>query len=75
MREMPAGQCEEHVRKAGERRTSIQAGIKELTDKRDAFVKQEMAKRNLGENQSFDAALRRAIREQAVKKGFTFESK
>ena len=55
-------------------RKKIQEEIAALSKKRDAFVAAEMEKRALEETDSFDHAVRGAIREQASAKGFTFGS-
>lgn len=53
-------------------RLAIQAKVKALSAKRDAFVKAEMKKQKLDDTKALDRALRDAIREQAANKGFTF---
>ena len=54
-------------------RKEIQAQINELNGKRTAFQKAEITKRGLDDKRGFDAALRSAVREQAERKGITFE--
>ena len=54
-------------------REKIQARVKELSDKRQAFIQEEMAKQQLDDSQALDRALKDAVREQATANGFTFE--
>jgi len=54
------------------KRTELQAKIHALDAKRRAFIQAEMAKRELTEENAFDAAIRTAIRERAHRKGFRF---
>ena len=60
--------------KLAERRR-IQKRIQEIHRQRQEYISAEMAKRALTDDQSFDAAVRQAIREQATRKGYVFESK
>jgi hypothetical protein len=74
MREMTVDQRREHVKSMEAKRSEIQTSIANLNVKRQQFVEAEMKKN--AENQSansFDSALRKAIREQAAGKGFAFE--
>ena len=57
--------------KAAERK-KIETEIAALSKKRDEFVAKEMERRALEETDSFDSAVRGAIREQAAAKGFVF---
>jgi hypothetical protein len=54
------------------RRTELQAKIHALDAERRAFIRAEMARRQLTEESAFDAAIRTAIRERARRKGFRF---
>jgi len=72
MREMTDDQKKAHVAKQAASRAKIQAEIMELTKKRDAYVKAEMARKGLDEKASFDAALRQMVRTQAEKRNFKF---
>ncbi len=45
-------------------RAEIQSQIKELSEKRDAYIKEQMAKQDLSDKASLDRALREAIRTQ-----------
>lgn len=72
MRSMTPGEREAHLEKMAERRQEIQKRIAELSTRRQAHVKEEMKKRSLSEEDSFDAAVRSAVREQAKRRGFEF---
>ncbi|MBT8486920.1 MAG: VWA domain-containing protein [Phycisphaerales bacterium] len=53
-------------------RADLQARIAEVTKQREGFVQEFMKQQALDDEKSFDGALRRAIRAQAVAKGFAF---
>ena len=72
MRKMTMEQRKGYVDGMYTKRVSIQKRIKELNGKRNVFIAAEMAKRNQKDDKSFDAAVRRAIREQAKRKGFSW---
>ncbi|MHC4247724.1 MAG: vWA domain-containing protein [Planctomycetota bacterium] len=72
MREMSPEEREEHVSKLAERRDGIKARIKQLTEKRNAYVKAEMEKNCRTEEGAFDYAVRAAARAQAEASGFSF---
>jgi len=61
-----------HANSLQSTRSAIQAQIKELNTKRQAFLNAEMARRAITEENSFDAAIRTAIRTRARAKGFRF---
>ena len=46
--------------------------IADLTKEREQFIADEMRKQAAGGQDSFDTAVRRAIRDQAKSKGFMF---
>lgn len=74
MRSMTIEQRREHVKQMETRRAEIQTAIADLGVKRQQFVDAEMKKSvEAGAAESFDSAIRKAIREQAQAKGFTFE--
>ena len=54
-------------------RAAIQAKVKELSAKRQAFLQEEMAKQQLDDTKALDRALKDAVREQATANGFRFE--
>jgi hypothetical protein len=53
-------------------RAALRARIQELTGKRDAFVREEVARKGLDDGKALDRALKDAIRQQAAAAGFTF---
>ena len=73
MKKMTPEEREAHVKQMAQRRAKIQKDIRDLSADRDAYVKKEMKRKGLDEKGAFDAALRRAVREQAEKKGMKFE--
>ncbi|MBL7220038.1 MAG: VWA domain-containing protein [Phycisphaerae bacterium] len=73
MRKMSDTEKKAYVAKQASSRAGIQKEVMELSKKRDAFVKAEMAKNGLDEKASFDAALRKMVRTQAEKQNFKFE--
>jgi len=73
MRKMTDEQKKAYIADQAARRVKIQKEIQELTKKRDAYVKAEMARKGLSEKASFDAALRKMVRTQAEKQNFKFE--
>ena len=73
MRKMTVAEKKAYVARQAASRAAIQKEIMELTKKRSAFVKTEMARKGLDEKASFDAALRKMVRTQAEKRDFKFE--
>lgn len=55
-------------------REAIRDRIRELAEAREAFVREEMAKRKLDDSKSLDRALEDAIREQVAHGGFEFDN-
>ena len=53
-------------------RQAIQEEIRTVAQQRQDYITQELKNRGLDESESFDAAVRRAVREQAASKGFVF---
>ena len=74
MQGMNADERQAYVDDMLARRTAIQDEINEMSRKRDAFVRTEMASKGLDEAKSFDGVIRKAIRAQAVAKGFGFKA-
>ncbi|OHB76736.1 MAG: hypothetical protein A2Z34_02775 [Planctomycetes bacterium RBG_16_59_8] len=62
-----------HIEKKRKEREEIQKEIAELSKQRDEHVKAEMKKLSLGGEKSFDEEVRKTIREQAEKKGYSFK--
>ena len=73
LRELSDEELQAYVDKKSAEREQIQEKIRDLAEKRDAFVKEELAKNNLDESDSFDLAVRESIEKQAEDKGFSFE--
>ena len=72
MRKMTPAERKAHLEKLAADREGLQKKIAELGRKRQAFIAAEMKKRNLDDKQSLDAAIRKAVREQAAARGFKF---
>lgn len=62
----------EFLRATAEKRAEMQKQVTELDAKRQAWLREAMKKGANKGDQSFDAAVRQAIRSQAEKKGFAF---
>ncbi len=75
MRKMTPEQRKAYLEKQAKTRAGIQKQIQDLSAKRDAHIKAEMAKQGLSEKAAFDAVLRAAVREQAQNANFKFEKK
>jgi len=75
MKKMTPEQRKAHIAEKAKLRSAIQKEIAALGAKRQAHIKDQMAKQGLSEEQSLDGALRRAIRVQAESKDFKFEKK
>jgi len=75
MRKMTPAERKKYVAAKAAERAEVQKAIQDLSAKRDAYVKADMAKKGLSEGKAFDAALRSAVREQAEAKRFKFEAK
>lgn len=75
MQNMSSEEREAHVKKMAQTRANLQEKIHKVDAMRQAYQKEEMAKKGLDESKSFDANLRQAIRQQGAKNGLTFETK
>ncbi len=73
MQKMTPEEREAYVQKMNDERTAIQEQIKELAAKRTTFVQNEMKKLGVDDESAFDAAIRRAVRQQAESKGFRYQ--
>ena len=73
MKKMSAKDRQKYLAEKAKQRADIQRQIQQLSEKRQAYVKKEMAKLGLSEKQAFDAVLRSAVRAQAEKKNFRFK--
>ena len=72
MREMTTEQKQKCIDDAGLRRAEIAKKIQESGAKRDAYVAEEMKKQAKDDKNSFDRAVRDAVRQQAATRGFKF---
>lgn len=72
MRGMSLDQRVAHIAEMSARRAEIGTKIAGLNTQREAFVADELRRRGLDETNAFDAAIRRAIRDQARAKGIRF---
>lgn len=73
MRGMTLEQKKEHIAKMAAEREKVKARIQELAAQRDGFIKTEIEKNSLNADAGFDAVVKKAVREEAEKKGFSFE--
>ena len=73
MRKMSPAKRKAYVEQQAKRRAEVQKQITDLSAKRDAHIKDEMAKKGLSEGKAFDAALRSAVRDQAEQRNFKFK--
>jgi Mg-chelatase subunit ChlD len=73
MQEMTLEQKKEHIAKKAQEREALQKQINELGKKRQEFIAAEIKSKGLTQDKAFDEAVRRAVREQAEKKGLQFE--
>lgn len=67
MQTMSAEERKAHLEKMLKERETIQSEIAKASVERQKFIDAEMKKQNLSADQSFDAAVRRTIQEQAAK--------
>ena len=74
MKKMTPEERKTHIGAMGKKRAEIQAEIAEMAKKRQAFVQEEVKRLALDDSKSFDNAIRRAVREQAKSRGFSYRS-
>ena len=74
MRKMTAEEKATWIETKRKERGEIQARIRDLAEKRRAYVKVEMDKQGLDDTKALDKVVRDAIREQAGAKGFSFDA-
>ena len=67
MQKMTPEERKAHLDKMNKERETIQKEIVKVSAERQKFIDAEMKKQNLSADQSFDAAVRRTIQEQAAK--------
>lgn len=72
LRPLPADERAKVIEQKSVERQEIQTRIQSLNAQREAYIKEETAKRGLNDKSAFDTALKQAIHEQAAKKGMSF---
>jgi hypothetical protein len=72
MKEMTLAQKQKVLDEAGSKRAEIAKKIQALAPKRDEFVAGELQRQHKDDKQSFERAVRDAVRKQAEAKGFEF---
>jgi len=72
MQTMSLAEQKAHLAKRQSERDALQKQVNELGVKRQKFIDAEIKAKNLTQDSAFDEAVRRTIREQAGRKGFTF---
>lgn len=75
MRGMTIEQKREYIAKMAAERDRVKARIQELSTQREGYIKAEIEKNSLDADNGFDAVVKKAVRAEAEKKGFTFEEK
>ena len=75
MKKMTPEERKAHLDKMTLEREALQKEMKELEVARARYIDDEMKKQNIDQDSAFDKAVRQTLREQAEKKGFTFENK
>jgi len=73
MQTMTPNQRRDHLDVMAKKRADVQQEINQLNTQRQKFIAEEMKKGGKSADKAFDAAMLRAIREQAVRKNFAFE--
>lgn len=73
MRDLKPAERKAFIDGKSKERTKIQKELAALNAKRTEFVKKETKKKGAKGDKAFDAALSRALREQAAEKGISFE--
>jgi hypothetical protein len=73
MKPMTLDQRRAHLDTMAKKRADVQQEINQLNVQRQKFIAEEMKKGGKSADKAFDAAMLRAIREQAVRKSFAFE--
>jgi hypothetical protein len=73
MRKLDAAQRAAYVAEMAKKRAQIEKEIAELAGKRAQFLETERRKQGVLDELSLDGAVRRAVRRQAERKGFSFD--
>jgi hypothetical protein len=72
VRKLPAAERKAFVEKKGAQRKELQAKIKELAQKRQAYIDEESKKQKLDDGSALDKAVKESLTTQAKQKGFKF---
>jgi hypothetical protein len=72
MRKMTPEERKAHIEKLATEREEIKAKLADLAKKREAYIADEMKKAGQKDEDSFDGAVMKAIRDQAKKKGINY---
>ena len=72
LQELSAEELAAHIEKLTQQRAGIQQEIASLNEKYQAFVREEMERQAIDASKTFGMAVIKAVREQAVAKGFSF---
>ncbi|HLG43007.1 MAG TPA: vWA domain-containing protein [Planctomycetota bacterium] len=72
MKKMSVEERKAFIETKAKERAELQVKIRELSEKRDAYTKEEMAKQGLSADKALDEAVKKMVREQAAKKGEAF---
>lgn len=75
MQNMTLDAQKKYLNEKAKQRTEIQKQISDLNAQRAKFIQTELAKSGKATDKAFEAAMLKALREQALRNGFTFESK
>lgn len=75
MKTMNTDQKKSYIAKKAGERSDIQKQIAALSTQRAKYIQDEMKKTGKATDKAFDAAMLKALREQAQKTGFTFDAK
>jgi hypothetical protein len=73
MRKLTLEERAKYVAEMAKKRAAIQKEIADLAEKRAEFIATEMKKKGLESDAGLEGAVRRAVRKQAERKGFTFD--
>ena len=73
MKPMKPEERKAYVEKKSAERAALQKQIADLSAERQKFIEAEIKAKNLDQNKAFDEAVRKCIRDQAGKKGMSFE--
>lgn len=75
MQSMSTGQQKAFLEQKAKERADIQKQIADLNTQRSQFIQEALKKSGNSNDKAFDTAMLRALREQAQRNGFTFETK